>query len=49
MNPRFLIPVGVFAALVVVLAVGINHSHEVGVLQSLVVRKTHRGKYAIIR
>ena len=34
MNPRFLVPVGVFAALVVVLAVGINHSHEVGVLKS---------------
>ena len=34
MNPRFLVPLGVFAALVVVLAVGINHSHEVGVLQS---------------
>ncbi len=34
MNPRFLLPLGVFAALVVVLAVGINHSHEVGVLKS---------------
>ena len=34
MSPRFLVPLGVFIALVVVLAVGINHSHEVGVLQS---------------
>ncbi|HEY6454338.1 MAG TPA: redoxin domain-containing protein [Steroidobacteraceae bacterium] len=34
MKPRFLVPLGVFAALVVVLAVGINHSHEVGVLKS---------------
>jgi cytochrome c biogenesis protein CcmG/thiol:disulfide interchange protein DsbE len=34
LNPRFLVPLGLFAALVVVLAVGINHSHEVGVLQS---------------
>jgi len=34
LNPRFLVPLGVFAALVVVLAVGINHSHEVGVLKS---------------
>lgn len=34
MSPRFLIPVAVFAALVVVLAVGINHSRQVGVLQS---------------
>lgn len=34
MNPRFLVPLGVFAALVVVLAVGINHSRSVGVLQS---------------
>lgn len=34
MNPRFLVPLGAFAALVVVLAVGINHSHEVGVLKS---------------
>ena len=34
MNPRFLLPLGVFAALVVALAVGINHSRSVGVLQS---------------
>jgi cytochrome c biogenesis protein CcmG/thiol:disulfide interchange protein DsbE len=34
LSPRFLVPLGVFIALVVVLAVGINHSHEVGVLQS---------------
>jgi cytochrome c biogenesis protein CcmG/thiol:disulfide interchange protein DsbE len=34
LKPRFLIPLGVFAALVVVLAVGIKHSPEVGVLQS---------------
>jgi cytochrome c biogenesis protein CcmG/thiol:disulfide interchange protein DsbE len=34
LKARFLVPVGVFAALVVVLAVGINHSHEVGVLKS---------------
>jgi cytochrome c biogenesis protein CcmG/thiol:disulfide interchange protein DsbE len=34
LSPRFLVPVAVFAALVVVLAVGINHSREVGVLQS---------------
>ncbi len=34
MNPRFLVPLGLFAVLVVVLAVGINQSHEVGVLQS---------------
>ncbi len=34
MSPRFLVPLGLFAALVVVLAVGINHSREVGVLQS---------------
>jgi cytochrome c biogenesis protein CcmG/thiol:disulfide interchange protein DsbE len=31
---RFLVPLGVFAALVVVLIVGLNHSHYVGVLQS---------------
>jgi cytochrome c biogenesis protein CcmG, thiol:disulfide interchange protein DsbE len=30
----FLVPLGLFAALVVVLAVGINHSRQVGVLQS---------------
>jgi cytochrome c biogenesis protein CcmG, thiol:disulfide interchange protein DsbE len=34
LNPRFLIPLGAFAVLVVVLAVGINHSRQVGVLQS---------------
>ncbi len=34
MSPRFLVPLGVFMALVVVLVVGINHSHQVGVLQS---------------
>lgn len=34
MNPRFLVPLGLFVVLVVVLAVGINHSREVGVLQS---------------
>jgi len=34
LNPRFLVPLGLFAVLVVVLAVGINHSPEVGVLQS---------------
>jgi cytochrome c biogenesis protein CcmG, thiol:disulfide interchange protein DsbE len=34
LNPRFLIPLAVFVALVVVLAVGINHSRQVGVLQS---------------
>ena len=34
MKPRFLVPLGVFAALVVVLTVGINHSRMVGVLQS---------------
>ena len=34
MKPRFLIPLGLFVVLVVVLAVGINHSREVGVLQS---------------
>jgi cytochrome c biogenesis protein CcmG/thiol:disulfide interchange protein DsbE len=34
LNPRFLVPLGVFVALVVVLASGINHSGEVGVLQS---------------
>lgn len=34
MKPRFLVPLGVFAVLVVVLFVGINHSREVGVLQS---------------
>jgi cytochrome c biogenesis protein CcmG, thiol:disulfide interchange protein DsbE len=31
---RFLVPLGVFVALVTVLAVGINHSRMVGVLQS---------------
>ena len=34
MKPRFLVPLAVFVALVVVLAVGINHSRTVGVLQS---------------
>jgi cytochrome c biogenesis protein CcmG, thiol:disulfide interchange protein DsbE len=34
LKPRFLVPLGLFIALVVVLAVGINHSPEVGVLQS---------------
>ncbi|HTY92450.1 MAG TPA: DsbE family thiol:disulfide interchange protein [Steroidobacteraceae bacterium] len=34
MNPRFLVPLAVFVGLVVVLAVGINHSRQVGVLQS---------------
>lgn len=34
MNPRFLVPLGVFAMLVVVLTVGINRSGEVGVLKS---------------
>jgi cytochrome c biogenesis protein CcmG, thiol:disulfide interchange protein DsbE len=34
LNPRFLFPLGLFAVLVVVLAVGINHSHDVGVLKS---------------
>jgi cytochrome c biogenesis protein CcmG, thiol:disulfide interchange protein DsbE len=34
LKSRFLVPLGLFAALVVVLAVGINHSHQVGVLQS---------------
>jgi cytochrome c biogenesis protein CcmG/thiol:disulfide interchange protein DsbE len=34
LNPRFLIPLGVFVVVAVVLAVGINHSHEVGVLKS---------------
>jgi cytochrome c biogenesis protein CcmG, thiol:disulfide interchange protein DsbE len=34
LNPRFLIPLGVFVVLAVVLAVGINHSHDVGVLKS---------------
>jgi cytochrome c biogenesis protein CcmG/thiol:disulfide interchange protein DsbE len=31
---RFLIPLGIFVLLVVVLIVGLNHSREVGVLQS---------------
>jgi cytochrome c biogenesis protein CcmG/thiol:disulfide interchange protein DsbE len=34
LKPRFLVPLGVFALLVVVLIVGLNHSREVGVLQS---------------
>lgn len=34
MNPRFLVPLVVFAAVVVVLDVGIKDSHQVGVLQS---------------
>ena len=34
MKAGFLVPLGLFAALVVVLAVGINHSRQVGVLQS---------------
>ena len=34
MKPRFLVPLCVFVLLVVVLIVGLNHSREVGVLQS---------------
>jgi cytochrome c biogenesis protein CcmG/thiol:disulfide interchange protein DsbE len=34
LNPRFLVPLGVFVLRVVVLIVGLNHSREVGVLQS---------------
>lgn len=34
MKPRFLVPLVVFVLLVVVLIVGLNHSREVGVLQS---------------
>jgi cytochrome c biogenesis protein CcmG/thiol:disulfide interchange protein DsbE len=34
LKPRFLVPLGVFVLLVVVLIVGLNHSREVGVLQS---------------
>jgi cytochrome c biogenesis protein CcmG, thiol:disulfide interchange protein DsbE len=34
LNPRFLIPLGVFGVLAVVLAVGIKDSHDVGVLKS---------------
>jgi cytochrome c biogenesis protein CcmG/thiol:disulfide interchange protein DsbE len=34
LNPRFLVPLALFIGLVVVLAVGINHSRTVGVLQS---------------
>lgn len=34
MKPRFLVPLGVFAVLVVVLAVGIKHSADVDVLKS---------------
>jgi cytochrome c biogenesis protein CcmG/thiol:disulfide interchange protein DsbE len=34
LNPRFLLPLAVFVVMAVVLAVGINHSHEVGVLKS---------------
>jgi cytochrome c biogenesis protein CcmG/thiol:disulfide interchange protein DsbE len=34
LSPRFLVPLGCFVLLVVVLAVGINHSSETGVLKS---------------
>jgi cytochrome c biogenesis protein CcmG/thiol:disulfide interchange protein DsbE len=34
LKPRFLVPLAVFAAVVVVLIVGINDSHDVGVLKS---------------
>lgn len=34
MKSRFLVPLGIFVLLVVVLIVGLNHSREVGVLQS---------------
>jgi cytochrome c biogenesis protein CcmG/thiol:disulfide interchange protein DsbE len=34
LKSRFLVPLGIFVLLVVVLIVGLNHSREVGVLQS---------------